>query len=134
MVKMHAKNQWNDLARKNLNFLCDVEVILGLHCILPLFECVHNLIKVAQIKDVFVCNFVEIVKVAQQELYSLYSDPYAKFEDPTFDNFNVIETLTNSNLMEWFSDFNGGEDYLVFSFVGQKYHLYLNNIDGVGGL
>lgn len=118
MVKMHVKNQRNDVVRKNLNFLCDVEVILGLRCILPLFECVHNLIKVAQIKNVFVCNFVEIVKVAQQEFYSFYSDPYAKFEDPTSNIFNVIETLTNSNLMEWFSDFNGGKDYLVFSFVG----------------
>ncbi len=34
-------------------------------------------------------------------------DPYAKFEDPTFDDFNVIKTLTNSNLpMEWFFDLN----------------------------
>jgi hypothetical protein len=78
---------------------------------------------------------VEVVKVAQQELYKpLYCDPYAKFEDPIFDNFNVIETLTNSNLMEWFSDFNDGKDYLVFSFASHKYHVYLSNDDGVGGL
>ncbi len=134
MVKMHVKNQRNDVARKNQNSLCDVEVILGLHCIFPLLECVHALIKVAQIKDVFVCNFVEVVKVAQQEFYRLYCDPYAKFEDPTFDNFNVIETLTNSNLMEWFSDFNGGKDYLVFSFAGHKYLVYLSSDDGVRGL
>jgi hypothetical protein len=30
--------------------------------------------KVAQCKDVFVCEFVEVVKVAQQELYKLYFD------------------------------------------------------------
>jgi hypothetical protein len=77
---------------------------------------------------------LEVVKVVQQEFYRLYSNPYAKFEDPTFDNFNIIETLTNSNLMEWFSDFNGGKDYLVFSFAGHKYPVYLNNDDGVGGL
>ncbi len=47
MVKMHVKNQQNDFERKNQNSLCDVEVILGLHCILPLLECVHALIKVA---------------------------------------------------------------------------------------
>jgi hypothetical protein len=47
MVKMHAKNQQNDLARKNQNSLCDVEVILALHYILPLLKCVHALIKVA---------------------------------------------------------------------------------------
>jgi len=131
MVKMHVKNQRNDVARKQIS-LCDVEVILGLCCILLLLECVHALIKVAQIKDVFVCNFVEVGKVAQQEFYRLYCDPCAKFEDPTFDNFNVIETLTNSNLMEWFSNFNGGKDYLVFSFASHKYLVYLSSDDGVG--
>jgi hypothetical protein len=39
----------------------------------PLFECVYALIKVAQGRDVFVCDFVEFVKIAQQELYMLYS-------------------------------------------------------------
>jgi hypothetical protein len=95
---------------------------------------------------------VEVVKVAQQKFYRLYFDPYVKFEDTTFDNFNVIETLTNfnvietltnfnvietltnSNLMEWYSNFNGGEDYLVFSFVGQKYLVYLSSDDRVGCL
>ncbi len=34
-------------------------------------------------------------------------DPYVKFEDPTFDDFKVIKTLTNLNLpMEWFLDLN----------------------------
>jgi hypothetical protein len=67
MVKMHAKSQWNDVAWKNQNSLCDVEVILGLPCILLLLECFHVLIKVTQSRDVFVCNFVEVVKVAQHE-------------------------------------------------------------------
>jgi hypothetical protein len=50
------------------------------------------------------------MKVAHQELYHLYDDiygfydPYVKFENPTFDNFNAIQTLTNNNLpMDWFS-------------------------------
>jgi hypothetical protein len=55
----------NDAIWKHLNSLCDVEVILGLPYIYPLFECVHALIKVAQGKDVFVCDFVEVVKIAQ---------------------------------------------------------------------
>jgi hypothetical protein len=35
--------------------------------------------------------------------------------------------------MEWFSDLNGGKDYLAFSFVGHKYFIYLSSDDGVGG-
>jgi hypothetical protein len=50
-----------------------VEAILRLLCIFSLFECVHALIKVAQGRDIFVCDFVEAVKIAQQEFYMLYS-------------------------------------------------------------
>jgi hypothetical protein len=45
-----------------------------------------------------VCDFVESVKLAQAELYMLHCVPYTKFDDLTFDEFNIIETLTNENL------------------------------------
>ncbi len=51
--------------------------------------------KIAQNKDVFMCNFVESIKLAQLELYWFYCDPYAKYEDSTFDEFNSIQVLTN---------------------------------------
>jgi len=56
---MHVKSAKSDGAGKNMSSLCDVEVILGLSYILPLFECVHALIKIAQNKNIFVCNFVD---------------------------------------------------------------------------
>jgi hypothetical protein len=67
------------------------------------------------------------------ELYWLYCDPYAKFEDPAFDKFNAIETLTNNNLpMDWFSNLNGSEDvvYFAFLFFGHKYLVYYIGEDG----
>ncbi len=70
------------------------------------------------------CDFVESIKQVQQELYMLYCDPYIKFDDPAFDDFNVIEMLTNDVLpMSWFFDLNGLENtmYLAFSFVRHKY-------------
>jgi hypothetical protein len=48
IVKMHTKSPKNDIANKNLNALCDMELILGLPCLLPLLESVHKLIKIAQ--------------------------------------------------------------------------------------
>ncbi len=90
---MHVESQQSDVAGKNLKSLCGVEVILRLPCILLLFKCVHALIKVAHGINVFVCDFMEAVKRAQQEFYQLYCDPYAKFEDPIFDDFNAIEPL-----------------------------------------
>jgi hypothetical protein len=41
---------------------------------------------------------MEFVKIAQQELFRFYYDLYAKFEDSIFNDFNIIETLANTNL------------------------------------
>jgi hypothetical protein len=71
---MHAESPKNDTTNKNLNVLCDVELILGLPCLLPLLECVHKFIKIVHSWDVFVCNLLEVVKLAQLELYKLYCD------------------------------------------------------------
>ncbi len=62
IAKMQAKFVKSEVILKNLISLCDVEFIMRLHCILPLLECVHTLIKFAQHKDVFVHNFMDIFK------------------------------------------------------------------------
>ncbi len=46
IMKMHAKSPKNDTGSKNLNVVCDVELILGLPCLLPLLECVYKFIKI----------------------------------------------------------------------------------------
>ncbi len=45
IVKRHVEFAKNEVVLKKLNSLCNVELILGLPCILPLVECVHMLIK-----------------------------------------------------------------------------------------
>jgi len=46
-VKMNVESVRSVQALKNLNAMCDVELILGLPCVLPLLECLHTLIKIA---------------------------------------------------------------------------------------
>jgi hypothetical protein len=53
------------------------------------------LIKFAQHKDVFIYNFMDIFKPTQQDLFKFYYDPFTKYEDPTFDDFNYLLTLSN---------------------------------------
>jgi hypothetical protein len=48
IVKIHIESSKSDITNKNLNVLWDVELILGLSCLLQLFECAHKLIKIAQ--------------------------------------------------------------------------------------
>jgi hypothetical protein len=88
-----------------------MELILGLPCLLPLFKCVHELIKITQGQDVCVCDLVEVVKLAQLEIYMLYCHSFTKFEDVDFDDFNAIGNLINATMsMQWFLDLNGRED------------------------
>jgi len=62
---MHSNNAKNEVALKNLNAFCDIEYILWFLCILPLLETMHKLIKIAQGKDVFVCNFADVIELVQ---------------------------------------------------------------------
>jgi hypothetical protein len=121
IVKMHAKSAKTNSGGKNLSSLCDVDVILGLSYILLLLECVRALIKIALNIDIFVCDFVDFnfCESSPTRALWLYCDLYVKFEDPTFNDFNAIKTLTNNLLMDWFSNLNGSEDdvYLAFCFL-----------------
>lgn len=81
----------SDHASRNLSEMCEVELILGLHDIVPLLECVHMFIKITQGKNIFVCDSMENIKLTQHEFYMLYCDPHTIVDDPTFDDFNSIK-------------------------------------------
>jgi hypothetical protein len=66
IVKMLQDNVSIAQARFNRNLLCDLHMLLGLSCLLPLLEIVHALIKFAQGKDIFICDFVATIKFAKQ--------------------------------------------------------------------
>jgi hypothetical protein len=44
------------------------------------------------------CDFIDAMKICQLELYQLYSDPFNKFDDPSFDELNSLENLTTKNM------------------------------------
>jgi hypothetical protein len=64
--------------KKNLEYFCDVEVVMGLMCIMPMLKVVHALIKFVQACDTFVCDFVTIVKLCCTKLYKLNSNKYGQ--------------------------------------------------------
>ncbi len=65
IAKMHVDSPQNNIVNDNLNLLCDLEPILGLHTILPLLDCVYVLIKLAQSWDIFMCDFIEAMNIFQ---------------------------------------------------------------------
>jgi hypothetical protein len=48
--------------RFNLDLFCDLHILLGLFYLLPLLEVMNTWIKFAHERDVFICDFVTIVK------------------------------------------------------------------------
>jgi hypothetical protein len=58
-------------------------------CIPLLFNCVHMLIKIPQ--DINICVPLSWPNKTFTNQYNLY----VKFENPSFDNLNFIEALTN---------------------------------------
>jgi len=85
----------------------------------------HILIKLTHSYDVFVCYFIDAVNVFQLDLYRFYFDPYTKFDDPTFDEFKALESLTTKNLlMSLCEDLNGEEvDCFIIEFVSAKFSM-----------
>jgi len=51
------------VAKTNFWYLCDIEVVMELVCIMFLLELVHVLIKFAQAHNTFVCDFVVVMKM-----------------------------------------------------------------------
>jgi len=81
IVKMHMGAPKNKLVVKNLDLLCDLELVFGLPCNLPILEVVHKLIKYIQKCDVFIIDFLDAVKSIKVQIYWLYVDPFCTYKD-----------------------------------------------------
>jgi hypothetical protein len=68
LVKMALNNLTNQQAKQNYEHFCDLQILLGLACILTLLEYMHVLIKFAQMWDVFMCDLVVAIKVSQSDM------------------------------------------------------------------
>jgi hypothetical protein len=90
LVKMALDNPTNQQVKLNHENLCDLQVLLGLVCILPMLESVHALIKIAQMRDLYVCDLVATIKVNQDDIYMTYCYQTSKF---TIDNFWAFKSL-----------------------------------------
>ncbi len=123
---MHVDASRSSIVVKNLSLFCDLELIIGLHAILLLLDSMHTFIKLTQSCDVFVRDFIDIMKVCWLDLYHFYFNPYTKFDDLAFDELKVLESFISKNLLiSWCEDLNGKKaDCLIIKFAGVK--LFVN--------
>jgi hypothetical protein len=75
IAMMHDDVLWNNTTTEHLSSFCDLKLIFGLHAILPLLDYMPTLIKFAQSRNVFFCDFIDVGKIFQLEFYWFYNDP-----------------------------------------------------------
>jgi len=84
IVKMVIDNGYVEATKVNLVNLCDVGIILGLPCILPMLELVNVLMKFVEAMDVFVCDYIATIKICQTDMYKMYIDSTTSFQPKFF--------------------------------------------------
>jgi len=98
LVKMVLDNPTNQQVKLNYKNLCDLQVLLGLVCILPLLEFFHAFIKFAQMRDLYVCDLVATIKVNQVDIYMMHCDQTSKFTRNNFWAFKSLLEFKHENI------------------------------------
>jgi hypothetical protein len=96
-AKMVVNSGIVEATKANVVNLCDVGIILGMSCVLPMLESVNALMKFAQVRDIFICDYNEYivtVKICQVDLYKMYSDPTTSFQHENFLEFTHVVANT----------------------------------------
>jgi hypothetical protein len=106
-------------AKSNLSLSIDVESLLGLNVMMSMLEAIHSLIKFAKLRDVFVYDFITIVKICERDVCHVFYDKQSSFEGNVFNNFTILINTTNENInFHWITYLSTGIDHLIFEFVG----------------
>jgi len=63
VANMAKDNSFLMAIQVNFELLCDVNLFISLACLMPMLETIHALIKFTQKMDVFVCDYVVVIKI-----------------------------------------------------------------------
>jgi hypothetical protein len=124
LVKM-AKDVVNEYVATNYEMLCDIEIVLGLTCLLPMLEVVQGLNKYAQNKKTFICDFVDNVKLCQVDLHNMYYNEKKKYNYNDFPQFwNFIDHTFDHLHIVWWNNPIVGVQQATFSYNGKIVQLH----------
>jgi hypothetical protein len=70
--------------------ICDIHLLMGLACVLPLVETIQFLLKFAKKNDTFICKFIIVMKVYKGQLYTLYCDITLEGKGDEFMSFHGL--------------------------------------------
>ncbi len=94
VVKMVENNGHIENAKANYELLCDIEMLLGLTCILPCLKTIQGLSKFAQEKDTIICDFIYALKLAKVDFVTMYCNNEKNTTlNISFCSLNLLRTL-----------------------------------------
>jgi hypothetical protein len=122
LVKLHQSA--TDRKPKKLDLKCyagliDVQIVLGLACLLPMLRAANLLMKFGQRNDVFVCDYLADVSRLQTDITKMYVEEWTRFSQEPFWDFNALVGATHDSIpLKWITedlDLNtSGVEYLAF--------------------
>jgi hypothetical protein len=74
VVKMVKDSVIVDTIKTNYELLCDLEMLLGLSCSIPLLELVQGLSKISQSQQTSICDFISIFKLCEADIFTMYCE------------------------------------------------------------
>jgi hypothetical protein len=83
------------LSLKYFSGLTDVQIIVGLTCLMPMLRMANGLMKAAQKNDAFVCDYLTAIKIFQRDLAQMYIEPHSRFTHELFWDFNSMVNVTH---------------------------------------
>jgi hypothetical protein len=81
-------------AGDNFDYLVDIEVLLSLACFIPMLDAVHYLIKLSQARDIFICDFMQAIKLYQEELARKFVNRAIAYSGSDFQQYNALTSMT----------------------------------------
>ena len=71
----------------NFDYLSDIEVLLSLSCFIPMLNVVYCLIKLSHARYIFICDFLQAVKLCQSDLARMFVDDSIAFQTLEFHRY-----------------------------------------------
>jgi hypothetical protein len=105
VLKLYEDKAIVTQAMKPCEHLLNVQILIGLSCLLPMLKSLHSLMQFAQKRNVFISDYLAAVKECQAEITSFYVDPTEGFTQDVFWDFKALITLKHDAIpMRWVPD------------------------------
>jgi hypothetical protein len=103
-----------------LSVLLDPYLCLGMTALMPLLDCINTLVKFAQARNVFICDFVAALVLCRGQIFEMYRNDSTSFTSHHFLDFKQLVGWRHEQIhLKWDLDMNDCQEVLAFT-VGDK--------------